>query len=146
MLSLFWDRLRSACRRPLAGLVLVAIATLAVPGTALLADEAITVLPHRAAYDLRLAPGGARDFADVSGELAFEWADSCDGWSVTQRSRMTFEYRTGTVLELGWSLTSWESKDGKSYRFQLRNYENGEVVEEYRGEATLAEGGAGVAR
>jgi hypothetical protein len=144
-MSFAFDRLASACCRQVvrraAGLVLVAAIA---GGPAALAGE-VVVLPHRAAYDLRLAPGGARDFADVAGELAFEWADSCDGWSVTQRSRMIFEYRTGQVLELGWSLTSWEAKDGRSYRFQLRNYENGEVVEEFRGEAALDETGAGFA-
>ena len=148
MMSFVFDRLRSACRRPgmsAAGLVLVAIlATLPVGARPSQADES-DVLPHRAAYELRLAPGGARDFAGVTGELAFEWANSCDGWSVTQRSRMSFEYRSGQVLELGWSLTSWESKDGRSYRFQLKNYENGEVVEEFRGEAEIDSEGAGFA-
>ncbi len=148
MMSFVFDRLGSACRRlrPQAvGLILVAsMATVPVGAPALHADE-IDVLPHRAAYELRLAPGGARDFAGVAGEFAFEWANSCDGWSVTQRSRMSFEYRSGQVLELGWSLTSWEAKDGRSYRFQLKNYENGEVVEEFRGEAELDGEGAGFA-
>lgn len=128
-----------------AGLILVAVLAL-LPGAGAWAEDNATVLPHRAAYELRLAPGGARDFADISGELAFEWADSCDGWSVTQRSRMIFEYSTGAVLELGWSLTSWESKDGMSYRFQLRNYEDGQLTEEYRGEASLEADGTGTAR
>ncbi len=148
MMSFAFDRLRSACRRPwqpAVGLVLVAIATVVPVGAPVLRAEEITVLPHRAAYELRLAPGGSRDFAGVAGELAFEWADSCDGWSVTQRSRISFEYRSGQVLELGWSLTSWEAKDGRSYRFQLKNYENGEVVEEFRGEAALDADGAGFA-
>lgn len=148
MMSFVFDRLRSACRRPgvsVAGLVLVAtFAALPAGAPPSRADE-VDVLPHRAAYELRLAPGGSRDFAGVTGELAFEWANSCDGWSVTQRSRMSFEYRSGQVLELGWSLTSWEAKDGRSYRFQLKNYENGEVVEEFRGEAAIDSEGAGVA-
>jgi hypothetical protein len=146
-MSLFFGRRASSCRRRGAGLVLVAALALAgsMPPAASAGSEN-PVQPHRAIYDLRLAPGGARDFADVSGELAFEWADSCDGWSVTQRSRMLFEYRSGLVLELGWSLTSWEAKDGLSYRFQLKNYENGEVVEELRGEAALdGDGGSGEA-
>lgn len=157
MMSFVFDRLGSACRRlwassvccrpvpSAAGLILVAL-LLGLPAGApqTQADE-LNVLPHRAAYELRLAPGGSRDFAGVTGELAFEWANSCDGWSVTQRSRMSFEYRSGQVLELGWSLTSWEAKDGLSYRFQLKNYENGEVVEEFRGEAETDSEGAGLA-
>ncbi|MEX2201434.1 MAG: DUF1849 family protein [Dongiaceae bacterium] len=101
------------------------------------AEPASPVIPHRAAYELRLATGGEAQFIDISGDMAFEWADSCDGWSVTQRTRMHFEYRAGLSIELGWSLTSWESKDGMQYRFQLKQYENGEVTEELRGDATL---------
>lgn len=139
MMSLSLDRSGSSCRRPAGGLLLVlSLAVAGVPGGAR-AESALEtgVVPHRAAYELRLATGGEAEFIDVSGEMAFEWADSCDGWSVTQRTRMNFEYRTGVSLELGWSLTSWESKDGQQYRFQLKQYENGAVSEELRGDATL---------
>jgi hypothetical protein len=138
MMSLFLNRRRSACRRPFAGLLLVAAFTAGIPAAPGVAQESLAlVMPHRAAYELRLASGGEAQFIDVSGEMAFEWADSCDGWSVNQRTWMNFEYRTGVSLELGWSLTSWESKDGAQYRFQLKQYENGAVTEELRGDATL---------
>jgi len=38
---------------------------------------------------------------------------------------------------------TWESKDGLRYRFFIRNLENGEVKEEYRGEARLDGPGKG---
>ena len=146
MMSLFLNRRRSASCRLSAGLQLVlAVALAAVPAFAR-AETSSPVIPHRAAYELRLGSGAEAQFIDISGEMAFEWADSCDGWSVTQRTRMHFEYRAGVSLELGWSLTSWESKDGMQYRFQLKQYENGEVTEELRGDATLDASTGGTAQ
>ncbi|HLB80909.1 MAG TPA: DUF1849 family protein [Dongiaceae bacterium] len=105
---------------------------------------AAEIAPHRAVYDMSLLHGGANsDVADVSGTMQFEWADSCDGWAVTQRTRMTFLYHTGAQFELGWNLVSWESKDGLRYRFFVRKLENGEMGEEFRGEARLDGAGKG---
>jgi len=102
------------------------------------------VAPHRAVYDLSLDnTRGHGDVADVSGTMLFEWADSCDGWSVTQRTAMSFTYQTGETVDLGWNVVTWESKDGLRYRFFIRNFENGSVKDEYRGEAHLDGHGKG---
>jgi envelope integrity protein B len=109
---------------------------------ALPAAEAAMVdpLPHRALYHMQILKSGG-DIADVEGEMAFEWQDSCDGWSVTQRSQMDFLYASGDAARVGWSLTSWESKDGTRYRFVSRELSNGQVVSEYRGDADLSKNG-----
>lgn len=100
------------------------------------------ILPHRALYNVQLLKSGG-DVADVDGQMAFEWQDSCDGWSVSQRSLMQFLYASGDEASIGWSLTSWEAKDGTSYRFVVRQLANGEPVAEYRGDAKLAADGSG---
>ena len=97
-------------------------------------------LPHRALYHMQILKSGG-DVADVEGEMAFEWQDSCDGWSVTQRSQMNFLYASGDSARVGWSLTSWEAKDGSRYRFVSRELTNGEVVSEFRGDANLSKNG-----
>jgi hypothetical protein len=97
-------------------------------------------LPHRALYHMQILKSGG-DIADIEGEMAFEWQDSCDGWSVTQRSQMDFLYASGEAAKVGWSLTSWESKDGKRYRFVSRELTNGELVSEFRGDADLSKNG-----
>lgn len=126
-------RLASHC---LAGLILC-ISGLAGPGLASPAGAA-NIAPHRAVYELSLARGGTGgDVADVSGVMEFEWADACDGWAVSQRSAMTFLYHSGQEVDLGWSLVSWESKDGMRYRFFMRRVENGQAVSQLRGEARL---------
>jgi hypothetical protein len=105
---------------------------------------AAEVAPHRAVYDLSLDTSRSHgEVIDVSGTMLFEWADSCDGWSVTQRTAMSFTYQSGETVDLGWNVVTWESKDGLRYRFFIRNLENGEVKDEYRGEAHLDGRGKG---
>jgi hypothetical protein len=105
---------------------------------------AFEIVPHRAVYDLSFASGkGNSQVVDVTGAMEFEWEDACDGWSVSQRTAMSFSYQTGETVNLGWNLVTWESKDGQRYRFFIRNLENGEVKEEYRGEAHLDGPGQG---
>jgi len=105
------------------------------------------IVPHRAVYEMSLERGSTGgSVADVSGIMEFEWADACDGWAVSQRSAMTFLYHTGEEVDLGWSLVSWEAKDGSRYRFFMRRVENGRLAEELRGEARLdGKGEGGVA-
>jgi hypothetical protein len=109
--------------------------------------NAFEIVPHRAVYDLSFAGGkGRSQVVDVTGAMEFAWEDACDGWSVTQRTAMSFSYQSGETVNLGWNLVTWESKDGLRYRFFIRNLENGEVKEEYRGEAHLnGPGEAGIA-
>jgi len=105
---------------------------------------AADVAPHRAVYDLSLDRTSAHgDVVDVSGTMLFEWADACDGWSVTQRTALSFTYQTGDTVDVGWNVVTWESKDGLRYRFFIRNMENGEVKDEHRGEAHLDGRGKG---
>jgi hypothetical protein len=118
-------------RRGLAGLL---AAMLWSPGGAL----AVEVAPHKAVYDLSLGrTSGGSEVADVSGVMTYEFADACDGWTVSQRSAMTFVYNNGEEVQLGWSMVSWESKDGLKYRFYARQMQSGQEKEEFRGEARL---------
>ena len=108
------------------------------------ASQAAQVAPHRAAYELTLDRAtSASDVIDVSGTMDFEWADSCTGWTVKQKSAMTVGYSTGESAQLGWNLLSWEAKDGLKYRFLVRDLENGAMADQFRGEAALDGPGRG---
>jgi hypothetical protein len=110
--------------------------------------SAFQVVPHRAVYDLSFGGSNGRgDVVDVTGTMAFDWEDSCDGWNVTQRTVMSFAYSSGDTIDVGWNVVTWEAKDGLRYRYFVRNFENGEVKEEFRGEARLdGPGESGVAQ
>jgi hypothetical protein len=120
------------------------VAVLLCLGATGIPAHAFEIVPHRAVYDLSLAGSkGNSQVVDVTGAMEFDWEDACDGWSVTQRTAMSFSYQTGETVNRGWNLVTWESKDGLRYRFFARNLENGEVAEEYRGEAHLDGPGQG---
>lgn len=106
------------------------------------AGQAFEIAPHRAMYDLSLSKHGG-DVADVRGSMLFEWEDACDGWNVTQRTVMAFTYQNGQEVKIAWNVTTWEAKDGLSYRFFVRRFENGELAEEFRGAAKLDGAGKG---
>lgn len=104
------------------------------------------IAPHRAVYDMALASlrSGA-NVADVRGRMMFEWADACDGWTIEQRFQLSFFYAEGDQVDMTTNYATWEAKDGRSYRFNVRKLVNGAVDEELRGEAELA-GTGGLAR
>jgi len=106
--------------------------------------QAAQVVPHRAAYQLSLdRASSASDVVEVTGTMDFEWADSCNGWTVKQKSAMTVGYSTGESAELGWNLLSWEAKDGLKYRFLVRDLQGGTMTDQFKGEAALDGPGRG---
>lgn len=105
-------------------------------------------MPYRAAYTLALkhARSGS-GIADVRGAMMVEAERGCEGWTTTQRVRMTFVFNERQSMESDTSYTSWESFDGLNYHFSSRTLRNGDVEEELRGVAVLdGEDGSGEAR
>ena len=125
--------------------VLAALAAWAVTDLAAMAVQAAPVVtPHRAVYDLSLLKSrGKGPVAQARGKLEFEWADVCTGWTVQQRTRVEISYAEGAVVEFGWTLNAFETKDGQRYRFFIRRFDAGGPSEELRGEAHLSAPGEG---
>jgi hypothetical protein len=102
------------------------------------ARAAVELASHRAVYSMLL--GTARsgsNTVDVRGAMYIELAEACDGWTVSQRVKMTLYATQGGEIDTDSNFSSWESQDGKSYRFTVRNSRNGKVTEEFRGDANL---------
>src|SRR5690606_8760854 len=127
------------------GLAVIAFGLLALPRAEAapgipqeLKAVAARIEPHRAAYDLRLDRSlSSPDIASAVGRLEFEWADVCSGWTVQQRSRVLLDRAEGPRIDFGWTLNSWEAKDGQRYRFIIRRFLDGRESAETRGEAEL---------
>ncbi len=119
--------------RPLiAGLVL-----LTLPLTEAFAG-AVEILPHRAVYRMELsALRGGSSVVDVTGRMDFEWRDTCDAWTWSQRMRILVGYGDGNEIDFRLTLNTWESKDGLNYRFFIRQRTGGGEGEETRGKAQL---------
>lgn len=113
---------------------LVAFA-LGLAGTASLAAD---IAPHRAIYEMRLGVSKrGSTITDVRGAMVMETGESCDGWEVNQRMRLTFVRTDSEEIENDTTFASFESKDGLNYRFTVRNTEAGSPDEQLRGTATF---------
>jgi hypothetical protein len=132
-------------RRILAGILAVA-GTLAWCGTADAAG-AIRLASHRALYEMTLdRTRSGSGIAGVAGEMAIEWLRACDGWTFQHQSSMSVEYTAGETVQLSTTATSWESFDGRHYRFSLRNLTDGEQSERIEGTAAVGGRAAGEAQ
>jgi len=110
----------------------------ALAGPALDATAATQLASHRAVYTMNL--GTARSGSSTVGArgvMYLEWAEACDGWTVSQRVKLTLYATQGGEVDTDSNYSSWEARDGKSYRFTVRNLRNGKVSEEFRGDARL---------
>lgn len=125
--------------RRLTILLALACAAFSVP------EAKASIAPHRAVYAMKLASAkNGSSISNVAGKMTFEWADACDGWATQQHLKLHFTYAEGNEADLDSRVTSWESKDGKQYRFNVRRISNDKETESYRGTATLTEkGGSG---
>mgnify|MGYP001302929341 CR=1 FL=1 len=102
------------------------------------------IAPHRALYTMSL--GTTRSDSGVSGAhgtMAYQWGETCDGWTVEQRYRLKLGYAEKPDIEIASNFVTWEAKDGSRYRFNQKEMRNGRVTEEIRGEATLDGPGKG---
>jgi hypothetical protein len=98
----------------------------------------VVLAPHRATYEMKLSVARPNSgIVEVNGNMVLETVDSCEGWAVKQRIKLTFLRNDGEEFETDSNFTSYESKDGLELRFSVRNVQNDEVEEELRGQADL---------
>ncbi|CAK0767145.1 DUF1849 domain-containing protein [Azospirillaceae bacterium] len=106
------------------------------------AQAVVEITPHRAVYKMSLSSARRNSpVVGVQGKMLFQWGDACDGWTIEQHFRLNFAYAEGEVMQMRSSSVTWESKDGRRYRFNIRKLVNGELDEEFQGDATLPDGG-----
>ena len=123
-----WGIVSSLCCAVLVGRVAAAPATLA---------------GHQATYGVTLASAtSGSGLVAAEGAVHYRFADACEGWTVENRTLLRFTGDEGAVSESLWSYTSWESKDGLSFRARVREITDGEVTEDFSGEASLERRGS----
>lgn len=120
---------------------------LAVAIVAASAGVAAAPLPvlvsNRSTYEISLAhalPGG---MAAVRGRTVVEFRDRCDGWETTERFLADMTDADGNVSRTDFVTTAWESKSGRSLRFDVTNMAGGRIVEREKGTAARNEDGSG---
>ncbi len=111
----------------------------ALPETA--ADTAVPMAAHRALYELSLEQARGAQVSGATGTMAYEVLDACEGWATRQRLDMVVTNRDGQDIRMLSDYTTWESKDGLSIRFRMRQTTESAVTSEVAGEAKLERAG-----
>lgn len=111
------------------------------------AAQAVELAAHRAFYRLSLGTATTdSNMAGVEGAISFEIKDACDAWIVEQNYALRFQLADGGDIDSMDKYTSWESKDGLEYRFNIVRITNGRETDRIGGRAELeSRGGAGMA-
>jgi hypothetical protein len=79
----------------------------------------------------------------AQGTMAYQWGETCEGWTVEQRYRLNLGYAESDDVAIDSNFVTWESKDGLRYRFNQKETRNGTVDQEIRGSASLDGPGQG---
>jgi len=110
--------------------------------------SAVDLISHRAFYRLSLASVSSdSEISTAEGGIGYAISDGCDGWIVEEQFAMRFTAADGGEVESSDSFTSWESKDGLRYRFNIRKFQNGSQYMAVNGSAKLeSAGGPGTAQ
>jgi hypothetical protein len=132
--------------------MLVAVSVPSLPAGAAdrapqLAAPPTPMAAHRALYTLTLdSSSSGSDVSGASGTMGYEVIDACDGWATHQQLDMTVINADGQNIHMVSDYTTWEAKDGLSFRFHTRQTTDDAVTSQIDGDAKLtAPGGAGTA-
>ncbi len=99
----------------------------------------VRLAPHRAEYTMSLNSTrmSGTGVTGASGKMSYRFADSCDGWTVENKTAVTFSYSESAPVATTWDYVTWESKDGLRFRFHVRSTRDGAVNEDIAGSAAL---------
>lgn len=121
----------------LCGLVVAPVAGSRAQDSAEMQAIAHGLVSHRALYTLSVARLDPRNYRNgIAGGLSLEFVHACDGYVLNQRFVIETSTDDGTILN-NMVLNSWESLDGQSFRFKMKDEVNGDVEQELSGEAKL---------
>jgi EipB-like len=138
------ERWRSVCGVAVLASVCLLDGTAGAVETASAPTNGVQIAAHRALYTMSLAHSKTDSgVTGAQGEMGYQWGETCDGWTVEQRYRLTINYAESQDVAIDSNFVTWESKDGLRYRFNQRETRNGTVDQEIRGSAQLDGPGKG---
>jgi len=114
----------------------LAAAALALGAPVSSGADASDLAPHRAVYELGKGQvRSGQSVASVTGTMTLALDESCEGWSLSQRIRLSITDSMGSDIDSDSRYASFETKDGKFLRFQASDWQDGSLVEETAGTA-----------
>jgi hypothetical protein len=97
----------------------------ALPGIALpTLAHAEGLTSQHALYDLTLSKVRTHDLTGAAGQMSFDVVDGCTGWATTQHMTLIVRNVDGSLNKSVTDYITWESKDGKTLTFTLRERDN----------------------
>jgi len=119
---------------------LMLVAAMSAPLSPAAADAWFT--PHRGLYRMSLISAeNSSGIVGASGEMYFEWTDTCDGWNVNQHTSLFLASSQDKSNQIGLTFSGWEAKDGLELRFHASHMSDGVVIDNVAGEAHLSSAG-----
>lgn len=119
--------------------ILAGVSALALAGAS---ADAAQLIPHRAVYELSAkSAGGFGKSGALRGVLTYELMDDCDGWTVNQKAGLDVTPPEGDGHRFEWSQATWEAKDGSSYRYFIKDSQDGATGNQRRGELVYSNPG-----
>jgi hypothetical protein len=117
--------------------VMLAGAAVCGPTLAASGPGAITLVPHRAIYDLTLGQShGQRAIESVRGRILYDFSGSpCDGYALQFRQVSELDNGEGKVSLSDLRAVTWEDANAKNFRFNSENFVNQEIVDSVDGRA-----------
>ena len=139
---------RPALARPaLAALAILAaassVAAWGAPGRAASAPD-VPLAAHKAVYDLALERIEGGDTVAASGTMTYQVRDTCTSWATQQQLRLHTVTRDGGASDVLSDYATLEGKDGRHLVFDMKQYADGAVSQQVRGEASISPDGSGV--
>ncbi len=129
------------------GALMGAASAVAAPAGLVKTDTAaVTLVPHRAVYDLRLTQSRHRRVAEtVRGRIFYDFSgNSCEGYALQFRQVSELDTGEGKAAVNDLRATTWEDGAATSYRFNSQNLLDEKQVESVDGQAERGKGGVAV--
>ncbi|MHB1204859.1 MAG: EipB family protein [Rhodospirillaceae bacterium] len=100
--------------------------------------KAADLPPYEASYELRLTRASATFGPRAAvGTYQYRVAETCDGWETKSHIIVDLTFRDDATFTNERFFTSWEAKNGGSYRFAVQTVKNGNTVEAFKGTAMV---------
>jgi EipB-like len=101
------------------------------------AKAPVTLVPHRAIYDLSLGDTrGNSQVAGVRGRILYDFdGNSCEGYSLDFRQVSELDTGEGKISTSDLRSTTWEGADAKTFKFTSQNFIDESLVDSVDGHA-----------
>jgi hypothetical protein len=108
--------------------------------------KAVTLAPHKALYDVRMASSrNGSQIMDLRGQMYYQMHQGCDNYVSDHRFILTYEYADAQPLLVTSDFSTVETMDGRQLDFTSKRRRDGELYQELKGEAKTAPQDGGLA-